>query len=129
MKILNHSMSEALKNNPDLAARNPAIFLEQESKYRNQPMIYNGIRYHSKKEAEYAQSLDLLQRTGDLKWWTRQVPFYLPSGIKLVVDFGLCRKDGTFHLVEVKGMETQLWRVKMKLLKHFYPLAEVEVIH
>ena len=28
-------------------------------KYRNEPTVYNGIRYHSVKEAKFAQSLDL----------------------------------------------------------------------
>lgn len=49
----------------------------------------NGVtrKYDSKREAAYAAELDLRQKAGEVVWWLAQIPFLLPGGVRLVVDF------------------------------------------
>src|SRR3990167_285119 len=46
-------------------------------KYHNEPHIYNGVWYASKKEANFAIVLDDRMKKGDILWWGRQVRFPL----------------------------------------------------
>ena len=47
-------------------------FPNSHNKFYNIQKEYNGRVYHSKKEADYACELDLLQRAGEIKWWIPQ---------------------------------------------------------
>lgn len=94
------------------------------SKYKNKRSSYNGIQYHSKAEAGYAEELDLLKKAKEIKDWDRQVRFSLDvNGVHIAnyyVDFEVIHADGTKELVEVKGrmlMNDPVWRMKRKLLE------------
>lgn len=82
---------------------------------------YNGYSYHSKKEAEYAADLDLRKKARDIKDWRRQERIELYAyGVHICnyyIDFVIEHNDGTEEYVEVKGMETDLWRQKWKMFK------------
>ena len=133
--------------NPDIlepdavkTARQIAVSLVQPSKRRSKynavPTTYNGVVYASKKEAAFAQKLDLRLKAGELDYVLRQVPFDLGAGIiyradfvtlsKETVDYGVIRWDITVY--EVKGMETPAWKLKHKLFKDKYPLIALEVV-
>ena len=133
--------------NPDIlepdavkTARQIAVSLVQPSKRRSKynavPTTYNGVVYTSKKEAAFAQKLDLRLKAGELDYVLRQVPFDLSAGIiyradfvtlsKETVDYGVIRWDITVY--EVKGMETPAWKLKHKLFKDKYPLIALEVV-
>jgi hypothetical protein len=79
--------------------------------------------YASKREADYAAQLDMRKRAlnGDIVDWLEQVPVRLPGGVKHVIDFMLMMRDGSVQFVEVKGMETQAWRNKVKQLRELRP--------
>ena len=91
------------------------------AKYGNRSSDYNGIIYDSALEAEYAQELDLRLKGKDIKAWTRQVKCSIDiNGMHICnyyVDFEIEHNDGSFELVEIKGMETDVWRMKRKLLE------------
>jgi hypothetical protein len=59
---------------------------------------YKGRIYHSKREAEYARDIDLLQDAGEIKSWTPQVLVTLSAkGEKIcryVLDFKVEHKSG-----------------------------------
>jgi len=80
--------------------------------------------YHSKKEAGYARELDLLYRAGEIKDWEGQ--YKLPLDVNgyhicnYIVDFKVINKDGSIELHEVKGFETEIWRLKWKLTEALY---------
>ena len=76
-------------------------------KYGAKPTTRDGIRFASKREAVYYDSLRLRVRSGDVIQFLRQVPFFLPGQVRYVVDFLEFHRDGTVHFVDVKG-----WNVK-----------------
>jgi hypothetical protein len=106
------------------------------NKYNNTPQLYNGNRYDSKKEAEFAKELDLRVKGKDLKSWERQVKIPLTVNGKHItnyyIDFKLTNKDGSIEFVEIKGFETETWRLKWKLFEalidEIEPGAELIVI-
>lgn len=99
-------------------------------KYRNEPIEIDGMRFDSKKEGNYYCQLKLLRMAGEVEWFTRQVPFWLPGNIKLVVDFLVRFSDGRVELHDSKSKITAANRVyinKKKQLKALYGLDIVEV--
>jgi hypothetical protein len=79
--------------------------------------------YASRLEARYAA--DLAERKaapdGDVLDWVEQVPIKLPGGIKYVVDFLVFKRDGTWEMVETKGKETDVFKLKMRLMADARP--------
>lgn len=100
-------------------------------KYGARRTEYNGILYASKREAEYAQELDLRVRIGEIVSWERQIPFELVvAGTKIcryILDFVEIDKDGNRTYIEVKGFPTPEWKLKFKLFKALFPHVEVKV--
>lgn len=94
------------------------------SKYSNQRKLYNGQSYHSKKEAQYALELDLRVKAKDIKSWDRQVKISLDvNGYHITnyyIDFVITHNDNSLEYVEVKGFETETWRLKWKLFEALY---------
>lgn len=87
----------------------------------------NGRSYASKAEAKYAATLALRKRVGEVLFWLEQVPLSLPGKTKYVVDFLEFHADGTAHFVDVKGMETAMFRLKKRQVEELYPI-EIEVV-
>lgn len=98
--------------------------LRRGNKYHAESSIYNGILYHSKKEASYAAELDLRKRAHDIASWSRQVPIALDVNGKHItnyfIDFAVDHNDGIREFVEIKGFETEVWRLKWKLFEALY---------
>ncbi len=94
------------------------------SKYGNRRQTYEGITYHSNKEADYAAELDLRKKAGDIKSWERQVKISLDVKKKHIanyyVDFMIHHNDKTKEYVEVKGFATEVWRLKWLLFEALY---------
>lgn len=67
-----------------------------------------------------AQEFDLLVRCGKLRSVTRQFPLRFSLNGKVLfthfVDFRLQHNDGRVTFCERKGVETAIYRLKMKLL-------------
>ena len=91
------------------------------SKYHNKTQTYNGHHYDSMFEAEYAQSLDYSLKSKTIKSWERQVKLDLKiNGTHITnyfIDFVVHHNDGTKEFVEVKGYETDVWRMKWKIFE------------
>lgn len=97
------------------------------SKYRNVRTEYNGVKYDSKKEAEFAAQLDFHQQNGACLSWTRQVPFRLPGGVIHRVDFMVFELNGTVTLFEVKGLDLGAGKMKRKQVEELYQVR-IEVV-
>ena len=105
------------------------------SKYHAKRTVYNGVRYDSKREAQYAATLDQLMRAKGperVAHWIPQSPWPLVvNGVqvgKLVLDFEVYYADGRWALHEVKGVETPLYKFKMKCFQALYPNHKVVII-
>lgn len=93
----------------------------KQGKYKNKSCFYNGCIYDSKKEAAYAQELDFRKKAKDIKDWARQVKCSLDIFGKHIcnyyIDFKIYHKDGSEEMVEVKGFETPVWKLKWRLFE------------
>lgn len=99
------------------------------AKYKNVKQAYNGISYHSKFEAGYAAELDLRLKAKDIKSWEPQYKVSLDIQgadgrtyhiCNYYVDFKVIHNDDSIELVEIKGFETEVYRLKRKLLEALY---------
>ena len=100
-------------------------------KYRNQITECDGIRFHSKKEADYYLKLKLLLKSGDVLSFERQVRYpFLLNGVKIgsyVSDFDVVWKDSGLKVTDVKGMKLRLYNFKKKMMLAFYGITIKEV--
>ena len=89
--------------------------------------MYKGVLYDSKSEAAYAAKLDAWKRAGIIVGWERQVDIPLVVNgkkvCKMVADFLV---DGEY--VEVKGVKTAAYNIKLKLLKALYPDIRYRIV-
>lgn len=99
--------------------------------------------FDSAKEWRRNQELEALQRVGEISELNRQVPFVLmPSytiadkttrqgyrtvrEIRYIADFTYRLKDGTRIIEDVKGMQTDVFKIKRKLLERKIALGVIE---
>lgn len=87
----------------------------------------DGIKFSSKKEARYYHGLKLKQAAGEVIFFLRQTPFHLPGGVRLVVDFVEFRADGSVHFIDTKGVETESFKAKRRMVEALYPV-KVETV-
>ena len=98
--------------------RSPRVF----SKYRAHRTKYNGVVYHSRKEAEYAQGLDIQGIV-----YQSQVRYLLEvNGHKIATYIADFVVDEEVH--EVKGYWTPVAKLKWKLFCALYPDLKKRVI-
>lgn len=86
------------------------------------------IKFSSQKEARRYRELCQLQQTGDVLFFLRQTPFHLKGDppIKYVDDFTVFWKDGTVTFEDVKGMKTDVYRLKKNMVEDQYPITITE---
>lgn len=80
---------------------------------------YNGVSYPSKSEALYAQHLDFLVKSKNIKGYKRQEKMPIGPDDSLKVDFLVDDLDGTQFAVDVKGFETKDFKRKVKLWEKY----------
>jgi len=97
------------------------------SKYFNVRTEVDGIKFASKAEAKRYQELKLMQEAGIIKWFIMQTPWLLPGGIKYVSDFLVFYTDGTVVVEDVKGVKTDVYKLKKKLFESSYPFTIAEI--
>jgi hypothetical protein len=118
------------------------------NKYRNKPTVVDGIRFASQAEAKRYAELQILQRAKRIMGLTCHPRFPLMVNGHLIAtyvgDFGyreLLPRDMSadvrwglsallMDIVEdVKGCETELFKLKAKLFEVLYPEIELRVIY
>ena len=94
------------------------------NKYNATRVTIDGRTYASKREAEVSCDLRLRQRVGSLSTIEYQPRYELipkPNLITYVADFLITYPDGRVEVIDVKGMETDVFKIKAKMFRHFYP--------
>lgn len=101
------------------------------SKYNARKTEVDGIVFDSRKEAEFYCQAKLFAKAGIITKIERQVAYELQPAfrhagkaeraIKYIADFRLTYNDGHVEVVDVKGMKTEAYRLKRKLLLFRYP--------
>lgn len=103
------------------------------SKYRSKMTVIDGIKFPSKAEADYYCNLKLLVKAGEIDGFCRQARFVVTegkngeSGTEYVTDFVIFYPDGKYRIVDVKGTETAVFKLKIKALREKYPKLTVEL--
>lgn len=90
----------------------------------------DGFKYDSKKERDYGDKLVLAHQAGAVRLLLRQVPFHLPGGVKLVLDFLWVDELGRMHFEDVKAAPTaakETFRAKVRMVEQLYDIS-VEVV-
>ena len=89
----------------------------------------DGIVFASRREAYRYMELKILQKIGDITDLELQPVFKFPMGFKYVADFRYWDKRlGYFIIEDVKGVKTEVFKLKLKCLKHFYPFVNLVLV-
>lgn len=107
---------------------------DRKSKYGNLKTEYNGYVYMSKKEANYAQELDFLMKAKNPRdkvvSYERQVPFQITVNgkkiCKYLADFKVLYADGHTEIIDVKGVRTNIYTLKKKLVEALFDIEIIE---
>lgn len=104
---------------------------ESKLKYGNRVTEVDGIRFDSEKEADYYRQLHWLMREGTVKEVELQPKFVLQPAYEVAgkkirpiiyrADFKVTEADGHIYYVDTKGMRTQVYLIKKKMLLYKYP--------
>lgn len=119
-------------------------------KYHNKKVVYNGIKFDSKKEAHRYCELQLLAKAGEITDLQRQVEYELipkqvehytvvkngknieksrliERPIKYIADFVYRQKNGDLVVEDTKGIKTKDYIIKRKLMLYFYGIRIKEI--
>ena len=96
-------------------------------KYNAKPTKQGGRTYASKAEARYAAALETRKRAGEVLFALEQVPIRLPGGTKYVVDFLVFEASGDVRFIDVKGVQTDAFKIKKREIEALFPF-EIEVV-
>lgn len=113
------------KNNKDIIL-NP--YKPKKSKYNNKRIKLDGHLFDSKKEADYYCELKLRLSAGDIRGFCIQPKFILTADIIYIADFIVFENDGNVRIVDVKGIETDVFKLKKRLFEEKFEYLELEII-
>lgn len=97
------------------------------SKYGNQAVSLDGIRFASRREARRYEDLLAMRRAGLVRWFCRQPRFLLTGGIEYVADFLVVWTEGAVTVEDAKGFRTKEYRLKRRLMKADHGIEIEEV--
>lgn len=102
------------------------------NKYNNQKCILNGLTFDSRLEMRYYEHLLGLQEKGVVEEIQTQKKYLLQPGyeksgrkvrpIYFVSDFEVHYADGHVEVIDVKGMELPVYKLKKKIFDYKYDL-------
>jgi len=114
----------------ELAGIGPAT-TPKARKYRNQPVVVDGVRYDSKKEARHGARLVAMERDGLIFELRRQVRFPIKvNGVLVctyVADFEFRDADRKRVVHDVKGYKTDVYKLKKKLMLATHGIEIIEI--
>lgn len=91
-------------------------------KFKASPCERNGIKFPSKLERAYYDKLLLLQKSGEVVFFLRQVGFDIPGNRRYFADFLVFWADGTADIVDTKGKDTEISKLKRDQVEELYPI-------
>lgn len=106
---------------------------KKRSKYNARKVRVDGIAFDSQAEANYYCRLKLLLRAGEINGFCRQARFVVTEGrngergTEYVTDFVVFYPDGSYRIVDVKGVKTDAFRIKVKCMREKYPKLKIEL--
>lgn len=108
---------------------------KKRAKYGNRKVWVDGFPFDSQLEANRYTDLKLLHRAGEIKGYCVKPKFILTEGTGpderctiYEADFGIWYPDGHFEIEDTKGYRTEIFDLKMKMMREKYPDIEVNII-
>jgi hypothetical protein len=115
---------------------------EKTHKYGAKRTTVDGIKFDSKREADYYCELKLLKRSGEIQDFEIQPEFVLiedftkfgekVKGIKYRADFKITHNDGSVEIIDVKGSKktlTDVYKIKKKLFEARYKDLRIKEVY
>lgn len=103
---------------------------KKKSKYKAVKTKVNGIKFDSKKEARRYKELKILEKADEIKSLELQPRFLLQEKFKYngktvrkieyVADFRYIDEKGNTVVEDVKGMKTEVYKIKKKIFLKIY---------
>lgn len=107
------------------------------NKYHNRKVFYDGYWFDSEKEKSFYIKFKLMQNSGEIYDLKLQEKFVLIESFTLdnkkyrettyISDFTYKDKEDKLHVIDVKGMKTEVYKLKKKLMAYKYGV-EIEEI-
>lgn len=101
------------------------------SKYNARKTTLDGHTFDSKAEGSYYLILKEMHRIGEIQSLTLQPKYLLQEGFKkngktirsitYKADFEVLHKDGSVEVIDVKGIQTETFKIKAKMFEKRYP--------
>lgn len=108
------------------------------NKYGEIKTKVDGITFDSKLEADYYRQLVEKKLNGDIEGFELQPKFLLQPGFKkngktyqaihYIADFKVIDYEGNIQIIDVKGVETEKFKIKHKMFEYLYPELSLSVI-
>lgn len=99
-------------------------------KYNNRKVEIDGHKFDSKLEAQYYTFLKRKKATGKIKDFSLQPRYTLQETFKrdgktyrsitYIADFEVLHNDGSTQVIDVKGMMTDVFKIKAKMFTKLY---------
>lgn len=113
------------------------VFGRPRQKFNATPMVVEGIRFQSRREATRYLQLRALELRGEIRQLERQVPFPIET-VNLVTgeitrvaryfaDFTYLTADGRRVVEDAKGMRTETYKLKKRLVEAQHGITITEV--
>lgn len=90
-------------------------------KYNAKICESNGIKFASKRERHWYNILKMQQKNGEVLFFLRQVPIDLPGITTYRVDFVVFYANNDIAFLDVKGVETEIFKMKKRQVEEIYP--------
>jgi len=107
-------------------------------KYNAKKVVINGIKFPSEKEGERYVELKMLENAGKIRDLKLQPKFLLQESFKYkgktqraifyIADFEYIDERGQRVVEDVKGVKTEVYKIKKKLFLKKYPQVEFKEI-
>ena len=102
------------------------------SKYGNQKTEIDGFVFDSKREANRYQELKLLERAGEIENLELQPKYSVDINRKHICNYFadfryFDKRNGVTITEDAKGMKTDVYKIKKKLVEAIYSITIVEV--
>lgn len=111
--------------------------MRKKSKFKNVPVIIDGIKFQSKKEGAHYRKLKALLEAGKISNLKLQPKFNIAASVildgkkkairKYAADFSYNDENGEYVVVDVKGYRTELYKLKRHLVKELHDIEVTEV--
>lgn len=126
MNMTYEELMELLKKNPALRIRKEDMDLLQEAKkkqhkYNAQPGYLDGIYFDSQAEMERYGELVILKLAKVIKDFRLHPRYQISKKRYYEADFEVIYPDGHIEVEDVKGFETQEFKLKADLFREKYP--------